>query len=257
MSAYPETWREDLLAALTFLTRLPAHHMALDLPAPVRLADAAWAFPLVGVLVGAIGAVAYGLAAGLGLPGLASALIAVAATALATGGLHEDGLADTADGFGGGAGQDEKLSIMRDSRTGVYGVLALVFSVALRVTAIGQIAGGWHVFGALIAAHALARGFLPAALRFLDPARGDGLGASAGRPAADVVIWSCGIGVVAALFGVGIRVGLGASIVAAAVMAAIGWLAHRQIGGQTGDVLGALEQGGEVAALLAVAAWSS
>ncbi len=257
MSAYPETWREDLIAALTFLTRLPLHRAAVDRPAPANLADAAWAFPVAGILVGAIGAVAYGIALGLDLPALAAALIAVGATALVTGGLHEDGLADTADGFGGGIDPADKLVIMRDSRTGVYGVLALVFSVALRVIAIGQIAQGWRVLGALIAAHALARGFLPGAMRFLEPARGDGLGAGAGRPESSAVLWAGGIGIVAALFCVGVRPGLAASIVAAVVMAAIGWVAQRQIGGQTGDVLGALEQGGEIAALLAVAAWST
>ncbi len=255
MSAYPETWREDLLAALTFLTRLPLHRAMSE--APASLADAAWAFPLVGVVVGAIGALAYSIAAGLDVPPIAAALIAVGATALVTGGLHEDGLADTADGFGGGVDREEKLLIMRDSRTGVYGVLALLFSVALRVTAIGQIANGWRVLGALIAAHAVARGFLPAAMRFLDPARGDGLGAGAGRPESSAVLWACGIGVVAAALSVGVRPGLAASIAAAAVMAVIGWFAQRQIGGQTGDVLGAIEQGGEVAALLAVAAWSA
>lgn len=257
MSAYPETWREDLLAALTFLTRLPFHRVMPEAPAPANLADAAWAFPLVGVVVGAIGALAYGIAAGLDVPPIAAALIAVGATALVTGGLHEDGLADTADGFGGGVDREEKLLIMRDSRTGVYGVLALLFSVALRVTAIGQIANGWRVLGALIAAHAIARGFLPVAMRFLDPARGDGLGAGAGQPESSAVLWACGIGVIAAALSVGVRPGLAASIAAAIVMAAIGWFAQRQIGGQTGDVLGAIEQGGEVAALLAVAAWSA
>jgi adenosylcobinamide-GDP ribazoletransferase len=257
MSAFPETWREDLLGALTFLTRLPLHRVVPDASAPANLADSAWAFPLVGVLVGVIGGIAYGIAAGLDVPVIAAALIAVGATALVTGGLHEDGLADTADGFGGGADPEEKLVIMRDSRTGVYGVLALVFSVALRVTAIGQIADGWRVLGALIAAHALARGFLPAAMRFLEPARNDGLGADAGQPQSSAVLWACGIGVVAASLSVGVRPGVVASIVAAAVMAAIGWLAQRQIGGQTGDVLGAIEQGGEIAALLTVAAWST
>src|SRR6185437_6130219 len=105
-----------------------------------------------------------------------------------------------------------------------------------------------------IAAHALARGFLPAAMRFLDPARSDGLGAGAGRPAAPMVLWAGLIGLAVALVSVGLRPGLTALVAAGAV--AIGWLAERQIGGQTGDVLGAIEQAGEVAALLAIAAWS-
>ena len=256
MSAYPESWRADLLAAVTFLTRLPLHRVALDEPLSADLAAASWAFPVAGVVVGAIGAVGYGIALAVGLPFLAAALVAVAATALATGGLHEDGLADTLDGLGGGASRDEKLAIMRDSRTGVYGVLALIFSVALRVAALAQIGFGWRVAGALIAAHALARGFLPAAMRLLDPARSDGLGAGAGRPAARAVLWAGLIGLAVALVSVGLRPGLTALVAALAGAVAIGWLAERQIGGQTGDVLGAIEQAGEVAALLAIAAWS-
>jgi adenosylcobinamide-GDP ribazoletransferase len=260
MSAFPASWRDEFLAACNFLTRLPLSRLAsggtrLDLTPP-SLADAAWAFPLVGLIVGAIGGIAYGIASAFALPALAAALIAVAATALVTGGLHEDGLADTADGFGGGATRDHKLEIMRDSRTGAYGVLALIFSVGLRVAAIADIAARWHVLGALVAAHALSRGILPAALRWLEPARSDGLGATAGRPAQNAALFAFGLALGVALIGVGIPVGLSAAIAAGVIAIAIGWLAQSQIGGQTGDVLGAIEQGAETAALLAVAAWS-
>ena len=259
MSAFPETWRDDFRAALTFLTRLPLRRAAGGEdgePVVISLAGTSWSFPLVGLIVGIIGGIAYFVAAGLRLPPLASALIAIGATVLTTGGLHEDGLADTADGLGGGATREEKLAIMHDSRTGVYGALALIFSVALRAAALGQIAQGWRALGALIAVHALARGVLPAVLYLLAPARDDGLGAEAGRPEASLVAWSCGIAFVIALLAAGLRPGLSATIAAAAVAAAIAWLAQRQIGGHTGDVLGAIEQGGEIAALLAIAAWS-
>jgi adenosylcobinamide-GDP ribazoletransferase len=257
MSALSANLRDEFLGALAFLTRLPVRRVAAaETPEP-NLAAASWAFPLVGVVIGIIGGGAYAIAAGIGLPPLAAALIAIGATAIATGGLHEDGLADTADGFGGGATREEKLDIMRDSRTGVYGVLALVFSVALRVVALGQIATGWRVLGALIAAHTLARGLLPAVLRLLEPARSDGLGADAGRPEQGLVLRGLGIALIIALFAAGLRPGLSAVVAGLAVAAAIAWLAQRQIGGYTGDVLGAIEQGGEVAALLAVAAWAS
>jgi adenosylcobinamide-GDP ribazoletransferase len=254
MSILPETWREELLAALTFLTRLPFHRLADEGSAPAELGAASWAFPLAGIVVGLCGGIAYGLAGELGLPLLAAAVIAIGATILSTGGLHEDGLADSADGLGG-HDREGKLAIMRDSRIGAYGVLALVLSVVLRAAALEHIAGFWGVLGALMAAHALARGFLPAALRFLDPARDDGLGASAGRPASRAVLWSCGVAIAAAGLCAGVRPGLAATIAAALVMAGMAWFAERQIGGQTGDILGALEQGGEVAALLAISAW--
>lgn len=260
MSAFSASWRDEFLAACNFLTRLPLSRWASggaspDI-APPSLADAAWAFPLVGLVIGAIGGIAYWIAVAFALPTLAAALIAVAATALVTGGLHEDGLADMIDGCGGGTTRDDKLAIMRDSRTGAYGVLALIFSVGLRVAALANIGTRWHVIGALVAAHALGRGVLPAALRGLPPARNDGLGATAGRPAQGAVLLALGIASVLALLGTGIPVGLSAAIAACVIAIAIAKLAQRQIGGQTGDVLGAIEQGAETAALLAVAAWS-
>jgi adenosylcobinamide-GDP ribazoletransferase len=261
MSAFREAWRDEFLAAMSFLTRLPLARWSggralSDMLAPPSLATAAWAFPLVGLVIGAIGGIAYGLATAVAVPALAAALIAVAATALVTGALHEDGLADTADGFGGGATREEKLAIMRDSRTGAFGVLALLFSVGLRAAAIAEIGTRWHVLAALIAAHALSRGVLPAAMRRLDPARSDGLGAGAGRPDQSHVWVALGLALILAIIGTGLRAGIGAAVAAALVAAAIAWLAQRQIGGQTGDVLGAIEQGAETAALLAAAAWS-
>ena len=257
MSAFRDAWRDELFAALTFLTRLPLGRVPAVAPLPgalPSLADASWAFPVVGVVIGAIGGVAYTIASALALPPLAAALIAVASTALVTGALHEDGLADTADGFGGGATREMKLEIMRDSRIGTFGVLALIVSVGLRILAIADTGTRWHVFAAMIAAHALSRGVLPAALRLLDPARDDGLGAGAGKPEQNQVLIALAIALVIAVICIGLRAGLSAAIVAAIVAAAIGWLARHQIGGQTGDVLGAIEQGAETAALLAIAA---
>jgi adenosylcobinamide-GDP ribazoletransferase len=268
MSALPDSWRDQFLAAARFLTCLSlaghARFASADIEAAdsiladdgPNLAESAWAFPLVGLIVGAIGGIAYAIALALDLPPLAGGLIALAATMLTTGALHEDGLADTADGFGGGATRERKLEIMRDSRIGSFGVIALVLSIGLRAAAIADIGTRWHVVGALIAAHALGRGVLPAALRQLQPARGDGLGASVGRPEQNAALIALGIAVLLAIVGSGIRAGLVAAIAAALVAIFIGWLAQRQIGGQTGDVLGAIEQGAETAALLAIAAWS-
>src|ERR1700760_415860 len=137
MSGFRDAWRDEFLAAFTFLTRLPLGSAHTDVPPP-SLADASGAFPLVGLVIGAIGGIAYAIASALALPALAAALIAIAATALITGALHEDGLADTADGFGGGATREMKLEIMRDSRIGTFGVLALIFSIGLRAIAIAD-----------------------------------------------------------------------------------------------------------------------
>jgi adenosylcobinamide-GDP ribazoletransferase len=244
-------WRDDVLAAGSFLTRLPLARLA-----PIEsglLARSMRAFPVVGIVVGLIGWAVFALAARLGLPEAATALAALAATVLLTGGLHEDGLADTADGFGGGADRERKLAIMRDSRSGTYGVMALIFTLGLRGAALAALtvaAAG----PALVAAHAVSRAAMPLVMRFLAPARPDGLGASAGQPDDSALAWCLGIALVVALLCLGLSRGIVALAVTALAVAALGALAQRQIGGQTGDVLGAAQQVAEVAMLLTAAA---
>jgi adenosylcobinamide-GDP ribazoletransferase len=244
-------WRDEARSAFAFLTRLPLGGAPLTVP----LAQASWAFPLVGLVVGLAGAVTYAIAAALSLPPLPAALLAVTVTILLTGGLHEDGLADTADGFGGGASAPDKLAIMRDSRSGAFGVLALVLSVSLRAAALAAIATGGGVLAALLAAHAVARGALPLVMTQMKPAREDGLGAEAGRPSPDRAAWAVGITIVVALAALGWSAGIIALVISGAAMALPALMARRQIGGHTGDVLGAIEQVGEIAVLLTAAAW--
>lgn len=247
--------RPPLLAglhlAVSFLTRLP-------LPAPRLVEDGGLAgcmhlFPLAGVLVGGIGAAVYALAALL-LPPLLSAALALAAMVAVTGAMHEDGLADIADGFGGGADRERKLAIMKDSRIGSYGAVALLLGLLLKLFAIAELASPGLVAGALIAAHALARAAIPLAMQWLAPARDSGLGASVGRPSPSTT----GIGATLALAIAALALPAGTAFAASlAVVAAtlfMAWLAWRQIGGQTGDVLGAIEQMAEIAALLAAVA---
>ena len=247
-------WDELRLAA-GFLTCLP---VAAPAASPTgALAEASWAFPVIGTAIGLLGALVYALAAALGLPPLASALLTLAATAAATGALHEDGLADSADGLLGGGNRVQRLAIMRDSRSGPYGVLALIFSVSLRAAALAALGDPVRVAAALVAAHAAARGGLPLVLRALDPARDDGLGALAGRPEAGIAWISAAIGAAVALVALRLGAGLAALIVAGAAMALTASLARRRIGGYTGDVLGAVEQVGETVMLLAASTWAS
>jgi adenosylcobinamide-GDP ribazoletransferase len=246
-------WGEFCRAA-AFLTRLPLAPPPEQSAAP--LAESSWAFPLVGLVVGLLSGLAYALAARLHVPPLAAALIALGLGVLLTGGLHEDGLADTADGIGGGGDPEARLAIMRDSRIGSFGVLALIFSVGLRAACIAAIGAAGGVIAALIAAHAVGRGFLPLVLRALEPARSDGLGAEAGKPAQAVALAGMGLAVLIALFALDFLPGLVALIAAAALMSARAVLAQRRLGGYTGDVLGAIEQGGETVVLLVAAAWA-
>lgn len=244
--------RADLRVAFVFLTRLPVRYQGEI--GTGRLAAAAWAFPVVGMAVGALAAIAYALADGIGLPAAIAALIAVAAAVWTTGALHEDALADVADGFGGGRDKAAKLAIMRDSRLGSYGALALIFSVGLRVTALLALAAPGAVAVALIAAAAASRALVPALMHLLPPVRTDGMSRHAGQPTTAQMGWAIGIAVVAVLVVLGIDRGLPALVAAAAAAAIVGWLARRQIGGQTGDVLGSAQQAAEVAFLLALVA---
>jgi adenosylcobinamide-GDP ribazoletransferase len=241
----------DLIAGIAFATRLPLHRAAT---ASGALARASWAFPLAGVLVGAAGALVYWIAAALGLAGLPAAALALAATMLFTGCLHEDGLADTADGFGGGRDRAEKLAIMRDSRIGTYGACSLALSVMLRWSALAALATPTAAGLALIAAHAAARAAMPISMWALPAARPDGLAAAAGAPSAYSAAAAGAIGIAVLGLALGPIAGLVAAALVAAAGALLAWLAMRQVGGRTGDVLGALEQAGEIVVLLTAAA---
>jgi adenosylcobinamide-GDP ribazoletransferase len=238
-------------AALAFLTRVPA---AASSAGERPLADSAWAFPLVGAGIGAIAALVFLAAQLIGLGDWPSALLAVLAGLLLTGAIHEDGLADTVDGFAGGDDRTRKLAIMRDARHGTYGVLALVLSVALRAAAVAQIGEAVYAGLALVAAHAGSRAMLPAAMWALPPAREDGLGAAAGRPSPAAVAAAAAIAVAIGLASLGPLHGAVALGLAAAAVFAGARLARRQIGGYTGDVLGAFQQIAEIVILLAAAA---
>ncbi len=246
------SWIGEARAAAAFLTRLP---VGGDPAARAgRLAEAAWAFPVVGLAVGIGGGLAYVAASALGLPPALAAVLAVAAQVLMTGALHEDGAADVADGFGGGATRKAKLAIMRDSRLGAFGGIALVLLLAARLAALAAIADPGVVLAALAAAAALSRAGVVALMSWLPPARADGLGAEAGRPRGPNVITALVIAAAVALLALGAGTG-GAAVIGAGLGAvAVGWLARRQIGGHTGDVLGACQQGAEVLCLVFIAA---
>jgi len=231
------------------------------LPLPLRegaggegpFAACVWAFPVAGAAVGAIGAAVYWLLRGTGmLPALAG-LWALAAMVAATGGFHEDGLADTADGFCGGTTRTRKLEIMRDSRIGTFGALALFFSLAVRATAIIAISDRDHVAAALVVAGALGRGAIVGAAWLLSPACADGLGAALRRPPAASIATGVAISAVISLALLPALMAAAAILLAVAACAAMAALARAQIDGHTGDVLGAVEQLTECVVLTALA----
>jgi adenosylcobinamide-GDP ribazoletransferase len=241
----------DLRIGLLFATRLPLPH-----PSPIGGADiarASWCLPVVGMLIGLLGALVYWIAFRFGLPPLVGAALAVTATLAVTGCLHEDGLADTFDGFGG-SGRERKLEIMRDSRIGTYGACALMMSLLLRVGALASLAGPGRVALALIAAHAGARALLPLFLRLVPPARSDGLAADAGRPPPSSVLLAAVLGFALLLWSLGTARSLVALLLLLVVLGVMRRLCLRQLGGQTGDAAGALEQINEIVVLLTAVA---
>lgn len=237
----------DLRLAIGFLTRLPVKTPSL-LP-DGAMARAMWAFPLVGAFIGSLSGAIF-ILAHKALPSWPAALLAIAAGIILSGALHEDGLADCADGFGGGFDKEAKLSIMRDSRIGAYGALALILSVSLRASALASF---YNPVAALFIAHCLSRTSLPVMMRLTSPATSTGIAASVGRPP----WWST---ILALVIAVGITVffypftAYRPLIAAAVTGTLLAFLAKRQIGGYTGDVLGATEQVVEISVLLSILA---
>ncbi|MXV98511.1 MAG: adenosylcobinamide-GDP ribazoletransferase [Acidimicrobiaceae bacterium] len=237
----------SLRGAWAFLTRLPggAHpETDRDLGRSVP-----W-FPVVGAVVGALsGAVYWALHGPLGA--LLAAVLAVAAGAVVTGCFHEDGLADTADALGG-ASRERRLEIMRDSRVGVFGVLALVLSTLVRVFAVSSLAATGGLI-ALVVAHMLGRTMAVAVMGVAPAAADTGLGHSyaAHLPRA----WTAAVVVLSSAVAVGLGLTGTVSLTTAAAGAAlVALVARRAFGGITGDVLGATEQVTEMAVLVSAAA---
>lgn len=232
----------DLWSAFALLSRIPVpdHRHAG--------ARGAWAWPLVGVAVGLAAGLA-ALAVAPAGPGLAAA-VALAVQAMLTGAMHEDGLADCADGFWGGHTRERRLEIMKDSRVGSFGVLALVLVV---LAGWSGVAAADDVLPVLVAAGALSRAPMAVLMACLPNAREGGLSRLVGRPSAGVA--GAGAALAVALAGVLCGwTGMWAALAVGAVALAVGLVARAKIGGQTGDVLGAAQQLGFVAAVGVLAA---
>ena len=236
--------RDDLVAAFMLLTRLPVARFGCG---EQDLAAAVWAFPLVGMTIGALGGLVYWAASWLGSPPLLSAVWSLAAMLMATGALHEDGLADTVDGFGGGRTLSRKLEIMRDSRIGSYGALALMLSVLVRVGAVA-------VLTALMTAGLIARAAIILVLILLPAARPDGMGAAVGTHARAAANIGLVLAVAIPLLLLPFFKAVAVLLIAVAACLAFARLAARQIGGYSGDVLGATAVIVECVALTAIVA---
>ncbi|WP_372884195.1 adenosylcobinamide-GDP ribazoletransferase [Shimia sp.] len=240
----------DIATALALLSRLPLRARF------ERGADAAWAYPLAGPVLALIAALPTALLLSVGLPAPLAALVWLALHVVLTGAMHEDGLADSADGLWGGWEPARRLEIMKDSRIGSYGVIALCLSLAARWAALGLLLAepGW-LWG-LVAVGALSRATMPALMAALPHARASGLSRAQGRPSRTTALVAAAIALALALLCSGAAAAALAAVAALVALACAG-IARAKIGGQTGDILGATQQVAEIALLFTLTLWSA
>ncbi len=233
--------------ALAFLTRLPVRF-----PDDPSLNRAAIFFPIVGLLVGALAA-ATRAAADQVLPPLPATLLAIAAAALLTGALHEDGLADVADAVGAHVTKERRLEILKDPRVGTFGALALILTVGLIAASVASL-DTEHAVRALIVAHVLSRAAILPVSRVLQPAKPGGAG-SLLRVETGPAIAAVAIGAAVALAVAWPAPGAAAVGAAALSTVVIGFVLVNAIGGITGDGYGATAKLAELAVCLTLCAW--
>ncbi|MCH2164271.1 MAG: adenosylcobinamide-GDP ribazoletransferase [Marinovum sp.] len=236
------------------MTRLPVPwHVEYSAEAQ---ADSARYYPLVGVVVGSIAAFVLWIAQLIWAWPIA-VIMAVATAVWITGALHEDGLADTADGLGGAATRERALDIMRDSSIGVYGLIALLVVVSLKVFALFSMSF-LTAYGALLLAHVISRYAPVALIHFMTYARREG--AKFATPS--ISSGGHGLGLLTAVvFGVVGMVFLGWSLLLGLLIASLAvlwlsWRAQNKLGGYTGDILGASQQLAELGIYLGLIAWA-
>lgn len=237
----------DILMALGLLTRLP---IPVNMEAATkRGAAAAWAYPLVGALIASIALLVGWAVMAVGLNSWVAAVTMLGTQIILTGAMHEDGLADCADGFWGGWDPSRRLEIMKDSQIGTYGVLALVLVLLVRFAAIADLFSLQNFGAHFIAAGLISRGAMVGVMGSLPNARKNGLSQSVGKPSLATTFTAVAIAVIAGAFLVGWII-ISLAIVAAILALGCGLIARSKIGGQTGDVLGATQQITEVGVLL-------
>jgi len=233
--------------ALGFLTRLTLPQSLFVTPNP--LANTVAVFPFAGALIGVLGFIVLSLTALLGLSSVVCSILTILALIILTGALHEDGLADSADALFVNKSSEERLVIMKDSRTGVFGVIALAFSILLRITFLNELIISHDTFTAglaLVAVESFSRSAMVLLWGNLPLARKDGTLSNAGLPSKNDIKLSFIIGLIVFILLVILGFGFFSWIVPLLLFVIIYYyvrtLAANKIGGLTGDILGAAQQ---------------
>ncbi|MBB3590956.1 adenosylcobinamide-GDP ribazoletransferase [Rhizobium sp. BK529] len=249
----------DTARAVAFLSRIPLPPW-LFAGYDGKLGRLVRVFPLAGLVIGALPALVFLFMLVFHADRLMAAFVALAVQTILTGALHEDGLADTADGIGGGKSREQSLIIMKDSRIGSYGAIALILSFALRASALAAVAREAPPLAAALAipaVAALSRGAITWHWQRLPPAKSDGLAASAGspaEPAMQIALVSAGFATAMLVWpALGLQPLVAALLGAGISTLAFTWFIRRRLGGHTGDTLGATQQICELAAFCALA----
>jgi adenosylcobinamide-GDP ribazoletransferase len=245
------------LRSLVFLTRFPARYASFS--SGKSLGADAHAFPLAGILAAMPAALVLIVTDALGLSPLVAATLAVGTLVLTTGALHEDGLGDVADGLGGHHERERAIAIMKDSRVGTYGALALFLSVALRIELVAELVDADRDGAALalLAAAAVSRGAMTWLWSALPSADIGGLADRMGRPARATgrraLLVGDGLFLVLGSLAFGILPTLAGLALGGLVLLWFRGFIRRRLGGQSGDCLGAAQQMTEIAALIGLA----
>ena len=242
----------DVLATIMFFTRIPVTWSKLSDETP-DLARASWAFTLVGFTVGLLSGLIGDIFLILGLTPLLSCIIAIAFNIFITGALHEDGLADVADGFGGGGSSEKITEIMHDSRLGTYGVIALIVGLSIRIgIVISLVELGYSLVVVLSIGFASGKLAILYTRAFFNPSDLANLGYSLGSiPNINLVIATAIWGIPILIFIPILGSLLGVVFVSFLIYFG-GLRSEQKLGGITGDILGAIAFLGEIMFLLAV-----
>lgn len=249
-------WWDATVLTAGVLAAPPLRMLGIATPRSKKgeLAQAARAFPIVGLGVGLLGGLAYAIAAGLNMPPLIAATIAVSVMAFLGGASNEGGLARFADALIVGGTKTAQLARLKEHALGGYAVLVLVIMLALRIGAISALADPGPATAAMAAAAAASWAAVPAVLHYLPPARRSGFAFNAGRPAGGQAGLAALLGAALAFLFLGPVTGVIALLIGAAGAFKIAWFAQRRLGGATGDVLGSAQQAAEIGVLLAIVA---